>query len=90
MTSHAIRITGSGPYQVAGAVSIASSRSPVIDAASALLLTGNAKPSDTMIVDCTAVSVSPVRINRLIHYQPSEKRREMEASRFAYAPVNDV
>jgi hypothetical protein len=67
---HLISVSGERDYSVTGAVTL-TSRQPVIDAASALVASGAAKPSDTIRVDWREGTPFQVNINRVLGYRPS-------------------
>jgi hypothetical protein len=76
---HRISITGERDFSVTGAVRIASTRHPIIDAAKALKAAG-ARDTDTIVANCSSVSVQPVRVAAVLAYKPSEARQATQRS----------
>jgi hypothetical protein len=72
---HAIRInqTSAGKYCVVGAVSIANTTTPIIDAALALKAAG-ADDSDTIAVTCGEITVSPATIAAILRPRKTPNR----------------
>ena len=62
---HRITVAGAGPYSVAGAVAIASTKRPIQEAAAALRTAG-APDSDVLRVACQIISVSSLSIGSIL------------------------
>ena len=74
-------------FAVRGAVSIPSSKAPIVDAAKALKAAG-ASDHDVIVANGSVVSISPTMIGAVLNYAPSAKRRDIESKRFTVMPNN--